>query len=75
MRVNAVGRPLLGVGDEGSAFAIHFLEVEASGDPVPTAHTAVGWYAPDELAALPLAPADARFVLHLWERRKTASPE
>jgi hypothetical protein len=25
----------------------------------------VGWYAPGELAALPLAPADARFVATL----------
>jgi mutator protein MutT len=65
MRVSAVGRLLLSVGDEGSAFLIHFVEVEATGDPVPTEHTAIGWHTPDELAAMPLAPADARVVARL----------
>lgn len=69
MRVSATGRLLLTVGDEGSAFVIHFLEVEASGDPVPTEHAAVAWHTPDELAAMPLAPADARFVESLREAR------
>lgn len=65
MDAAAVGDLLLSVGDEGSPYVIHFLEVKASGDPVPAEHTAVGWYTPDELAALPLAPADARFVSSL----------
>jgi len=69
MRVGAVGRLLLSVGDEGSAFVIHFVEVEATGEPVPTEHTAVGWYTPEELVALPLAPADARFAASLREGR------
>ncbi len=65
MGVAAMGNLLLTVGDEGSSYVIHFLEVHASGDPLPTEHTAVGWYTPDELAELPLAPADARFVSRL----------
>ena len=62
MQVSATGRLLLTVEDEGAAFVIHFVEVEATGEPMPTEHTAVGWSTPDELAAMPLAPADARFV-------------
>jgi len=69
MLVGSVGRLLLSVGDEGSAYVIHFVEVEATGEPMPTEHTAVGWYTPEELAALPLAPADARFVARLREKR------
>lgn len=65
MDATKVGDLLLSVGDEGSRYVIHFLEVHASGDPFPTEHTAVGWYTPDELADLPLAPADARFVRSL----------
>ena len=65
MGATATGALLLSVGDEGSPYVVHFLEVHASGDPVPTEHTAVGWYTLDELAELPLAPADARFVSRL----------
>lgn len=61
----AAGPLLLSVQDPGSPFVIHFLEVEAEGDPTPLEHSAVGWYTPDELAVLQLAPADARFVSRL----------
>ena len=60
-----VGVLLLSVHDQGSPFVIHFLEVEAEGEPTPLEHSAVGWYTPDEMADLPLAPADARFVSRL----------
>ena len=53
---------LLSVHDQGSAFVIHFLEVDAHGDPTPLEHSALGWFTPEELSGLPLAPADARFV-------------
>ena len=65
----SAGKTLLSVHDEGSRFVIHFLEVEAEGDPTPLEHSAVGWYTPDEMAELPLAPADARFVRGLREAR------
>jgi 8-oxo-dGTP diphosphatase len=65
MEVVRLGRVLLEVADAGSPYVIVFLEVEAAGDPSPTEHSAVGWYTPEELAALPLAPADARFVATL----------
>ena len=33
--------------------------MEAEGDPTPLEHSAVGWYTPDEMTELRLAPADA----------------
>ena len=65
MGATATGALLLSVHDDGSPFVIHFLEVEATGEPTPLEHSAVGWYTPDEMAELPLAPADARFVSRL----------
>ncbi|HSW30099.1 MAG TPA: NUDIX domain-containing protein [Longimicrobiales bacterium] len=65
MQALSLGKLLLTVEDEGSPYVILFLEVEASGEPVPTEHPALGWFTPEELAALPLAPADARFVATL----------
>lgn len=65
MTALALGETLLTVADEGSPYVIVFVDVESAGTPVPTEHTAVGWFTPQELAALPLAPADARFVATL----------
>lgn len=67
MEARRAGDLLHSVQDPGSPFVIHFVEVEAVGDPLPTEHTGVGWFTPDELAGLPLAPADARFVSRLRE--------
>lgn len=61
----STGRVLFEAGDPGSRFVIHFVEVEASGEPVALEHAEVGWFLPDELAGLPLAPADAAFVSRL----------
>jgi len=65
IHATSVGRLLLEVADPGSPYVIVFVEVEAAGKPVPTEHSEIGWYTPDELGALPLAPADARFVAKL----------
>lgn len=62
MEAAAVGALLFSVHDEGSPFVIHFVEVEATGEPLPAEHSTVGWYTPSELGRLPLAPADGRFV-------------
>lgn len=79
MEAISLGDLLLAVTDEGSPYTILFLEVEASGDPLPTEHSAVAWYTPDELVELPLAPADARFARRLRdacgaERDASSSP-
>ncbi len=61
----AVGEELFAIRDPGSPFLIAFLVTEAEGEPVCHEHEAVAWGTPDELARLPLAPSDARFVQHL----------
>lgn len=58
----SVGALLLTVSDPGSRYVIHFVEVEARGEVIPSEHSEVAWLTPAELAALDLAPADARFV-------------
>jgi 8-oxo-dGTP pyrophosphatase MutT (NUDIX family) len=60
--VERVGSVLLDATDPGSAFLVRFVEVEVVGDPEAREHDEVGWFTPAELAVLPLAPADARFV-------------
>ena len=65
-----IGAPLFAAHDEGAPFEIHFVPVEAAGHPQPREHTEIGWFTISELAGMPLAPADARFVEHL-----ASSPE
>lgn len=56
-------RDLLGtVQDPGSPYLIHFIEADISGEPEPVEHLEIGWFEPDNLPALALAPADAEFV-------------
>lgn len=62
MQLVETGPTLAEFRDAGSAYVISFVAAEVAGEPVPTEHTAVGWFTPMELAALPLAPSDARFV-------------
>ena len=65
-----VGELLFTSGDEGSAFVIEFVETRALGDPVLHEHSDAEWFRPDELRELPLAPADARFVAWVSEKRR-----
>ncbi|MEJ2481871.1 MAG: alpha/beta fold hydrolase [Gemmatimonadota bacterium] len=53
--------------DPGSPFLIHFLEVEAAGNPHPKEHDEIRWVAGPELLDLPLAPADRAFAERLWQ--------
>jgi len=62
MRAVAVRALLFSASDGDAPFVIHFVEVDAEGEPVALEHAEIGWFTPEELAALPLAPADARFV-------------
>lgn len=61
----SVGRLLWSESDEGSPFVIHFLETEVAGAPQALEHSEVGWFTPQEMRSLPLAPGDARFVSRL----------
>ena len=69
MQALALGEELATVGDPGSPFRIHFVEVEAAGAPAPREHTELGWFTPSELAELELAPADRRFADSLLSSR------
>jgi 8-oxo-dGTP diphosphatase len=60
-----VGALLRSESDPQSPFVIHFLETEVEGIPRAAEHSEVGWFTPDEMAALPMAPGDARFVSRL----------
>lgn len=48
--------------DPGSPFVIHFMEVEAAGQPHPTEHDEIRWVSGPDLLDLTLAPADRAFA-------------
>jgi len=58
----SVGRVIYECRDPGSPFLVRFLDVGIRGKPKPTEHTEIGWFKPDSLPTLSLAPCDARFV-------------
>ena len=68
IQVANVGKAELEVADAGSPFLIAFVPVEASGTPACHEHTALMWGTPAELALLPLAPSDRRYVEFLLAR-------
>ena len=72
LRVEAVGRHLESVRDGDSPFVIEFHEVTVTGEPTPHEHERIGWFAPSELEAMPLAPADRAFAARLAEARPSA---
>ncbi len=58
----AVGKVVFESQDPESPFLIRFIEVKVRGEPRAIEHSEIGWFEPGELARLPLAPSDARFV-------------
>lgn len=62
VEVLAVGERLLAVPDPGSAFVVEFHPVKIAGEPAALEHEAIGWFRPEELADLELAPSDRAFV-------------
>lgn len=74
IEVLQVGALLLSEKDIDSPFVIEFYPVHVTGDPEPLEHQAVGWFTPEELAMMPLAPADARFVSWYVTREPDAYP-
>jgi 8-oxo-dGTP diphosphatase len=65
VEVLAVGECLLKVPDPGSAFVVEFHPVKISGDPEALEHEALGWFRPDELEGLDLAPSDRVFAMSI----------
>lgn len=62
LEVAALGALILSVEEPGSRFVIEFFETVVSGTPRALEHTEVGWFTPDELVRMELAPADAWFA-------------
>lgn len=65
VRVLHVGPELFAASDSGSPFLIVFVRVEIDGDPECLDHAEIRWVSVTELAGLPLAPSDARFLLYM----------
>jgi 8-oxo-dGTP pyrophosphatase MutT (NUDIX family) len=61
----------LEVADPDSPFLIAFVPVRTRGEPEAREHIALMWATPDELTALPLAPADRRYVEYRLMRATT----
>jgi mutator protein MutT len=60
--LDVAAEPRFSAPDPASSFVIFFLDTETRGEPVAHEHEAVGWYGVGDLAQLPLAPSDLRFV-------------
>jgi mutator protein MutT len=69
----AAGEAELVVADPGSPFVIAFVPVTLDGEPVAHEHEALCWGTLAEVAALPLAPSDRRYVEHRLARAAAAS--
>ena len=65
VEVVRIGRLLTEVFDPGSVYRVCFFDVEIRGDPQNHEHNELRWVRPDDLANLPLAPADRAFALTL----------
>jgi mutator protein MutT len=70
VEVTTLGDHLLSIADEGSPFVIEFHAVTIVGEPVAHEHERLGWFAPSELRAMALAPADRTFA-----ERLTTTPD
>lgn len=62
VRVHSVGTELFSASDPDSPFVIAFVSVQIDGEPRCIEHAAIRWVTVAELAHLPLAPSDAKFV-------------
>lgn len=67
LEVTGIGEFLMRVADGRSGFVIEFVEVHAEGEAVALEHEALGWFEPEAMSRLDLAPADAAFARHLRE--------
>ncbi len=65
IEVVEIGKPEFQSQDECSPFMIVFVPVHAVGEPVCHEHADLRWGTAAEIATLPLAPSDRRFVMHL----------
>jgi mutator protein MutT len=64
VEVTEVAEEEFAIVDPGSPFLIAFVPVTIDGEPACHEHTALRWGTVEELAGLPLAPSDRRYVEH-----------
>jgi len=57
----------------GETLRLHFLAVATESAPIALEHAALGWFRPEEAAALDLAPLDRAFVEH-FQRLERLGP-
>lgn len=62
VEVTRPGRVLHAARDPEAPFRVRFVQAEIRGEPRALEHEEVGWFPPESLAELPLAPADRDFV-------------
>ena len=62
VEVTGTGPEELAIGDAGSPFLIVFVPTTIAGEPTCHEHVALRWATLAELAAMPLAPSDRRYV-------------
>ena len=56
--------------DAGASFLICFLKTTVTGEPQCLEHAAIGWFSPEEIPSLELAPADAAFAAGAFTAEK-----
>jgi mutator protein MutT len=64
VEASIVGGEECAIADDGSPFLIVFVRTTIVGEPACREHAGLMWGTLDELATLPLAPSDRRFVEH-----------
>ena len=74
--VDRVQETLWQAPDTAAGFRIRFVAATTSSDAEPRLleHEAIGWFRPDELAEMLLAPADAAFVAWLLAGEPVVDP-
>jgi 8-oxo-dGTP pyrophosphatase MutT (NUDIX family) len=65
LRLVRLGATLFEARDPGSPYVIRFIAADVRGRPEAREHGAIGWFDPEELRSLALAPSDAAFVRSL----------
>ena len=75
VQVESVGEPDFSIADPDSPFLIVFVPTTITGEPTCHEHTALAWLTLAELAKLPLAPSDRRYVEFLLAREGNAHAE
>jgi mutator protein MutT len=75
VHVESVAEPDFSIADPDSPFLVVFVPTLVTGDPTRHEHTALAWLTPAELAELPLAPSDRRYVEVLLARELSSLPE